>query len=260
MADISSTLAQLPLLRGMEEDALSAVATAGVPIRLAAGDVLVRQGELGDTLYLLMTGALVARVRPSEGDVEPRAVAWIMPGEVVGELALLASIPRSADVVAIEDSSLLMFDRVHALGLLGAHPVFARRVMAQIATRLAHTVAAPASGQGSSRERVSAWRLKAGSEAALRAALAAAPTGVPRVFAASGVRRVRFYQRDRLLVRVWSAEGMTEDTVDPAALDAIASLTATIWPLLEEPGEEAGAGELIYEWLASAMPASDGGA
>ena len=252
MAEISTTLAQLPLLRGLDEDALAGVAAAGVLIRLAAGDVLVRQGDIGDTLYLLMTGALRARVNAPDGDAEPHTVAFIMPGEVVGELALLASVPRSADVVAVEDSSLLMFDRVHALGLLGAHPVLARRVMAQIAARLAHTVATSRPEQRHTHEGVSAWRLKVGGEATLRRALTAVPAEIYSALAASEVRSVRIFQHDRTVVRVWTATGKDGDAPDPAAIDAIASLTATFWPLLEEPGEEEGACALLYEWQASA--------
>jgi thiol peroxidase len=139
MADLNATLAGLPLLHGLDEEALRAIAAAGEPMWLAAGDMLIRQGDMGDTLYLLLSGALrvqFSQQRLSAGLATPPA---IMPGELAGELALLASLPRSADVVAVEASMLLMFDRVHALGLLGAHPALARRVMAQIATRLAQS-------------------------------------------------------------------------------------------------------------------------
>lgn len=251
MADISATLAQLPLLRGLDEDALAAIAAAGVTIRLVAGDVLVRQGDVGDTLYLLLTGALRVRVSEPTSVAGYRTVASLAPGEVVGELALLASVPRSADVVAVEESSLLLFDRVHALGLLGAHPAIARRVMGQIATRLALAAPMAPAERRPTQGDVSMWQLKQGNEARLRPTLAAASDAVRASLAEHGVRSVRFFQHGRTLVRVWTAEGRAGDAPDPALVDAIASLTATIRPLLEEPDEEQGACVLVYEWRAS---------
>jgi CRP-like cAMP-binding protein len=247
MADISTTLAQLPLLRGLDEDALAAIAAAGVPIRLNSGDFLVRQGDLGDTLYLLLTGALLARVGSSAGDAASLTVATIMPGEVVGELALLASVPRSADVVATEESTLLMFDRVHALGLLGAHPAIARRVMGQIAARLAHAASISRPGRQPVLEGVSVWQLKAGNEAALRHALTSLPAERETLDQA-GMRSVQIFQRGRTIVTVWTAEGAPDPTF------AAESATAPIQSLFEEPDEEHGPCVLIHSWQAPGTP------
>jgi CRP-like cAMP-binding protein len=253
VADISTTLAQLPLLSGLGEEALTAIATAGTVIRLTAGDVLVRQGDIGDTLYLLLSGELRAQVNASTDEATYRAVASILPGEVVGELALLASIPRSADVVAVEESTLLMFDRVHALALLGAHPSFARRVMGQIAMRLAQTTAAPQFDWSPSRERVRVWQLKAGNEAMLRQALASVPAEAHDAFIGSGMRSVQIFQRDRTVVEIWTAMGKASDGPDPVAADADTLLMGAIRPLLEYPDEAQGPCALVYDWYASGI-------
>jgi hypothetical protein len=63
---------------------------------------------------------------------------------------------------------------------------------------------------------------------------------------------MRVYQHGRTVVRVWTAEGNAGGVPDPIVADAVASVTATIRPLLEEPDEDQGACALIYDWHASA--------
>jgi hypothetical protein len=146
-----------------------------------------------------------------------------------------------------------MFDRVHALALLGAHPSFARRVMGQIATRLAHTTSAPQFEWSPSHERVSVWQLKAGTEAMLRQALDSVPAEAHAAFIGSGMRSVRIFQRGRTVVQVWTAAGETSHGPDPVATDADTALMATIRPLLDEPDEAQGACALVYDWRASGI-------
>ncbi len=254
MADISSTLAQLPLLRGFDEDALAAIATGGVPIQLAAGDVLFQQGDLGDTLYLLLSGALRVRAGSPAGGAAPHTIASIVPGEVVGELALLASVPRSADVVAVEESSLLMFDRVHALGLFGAHPALTRRVMGQIATRLAQAAAASRPEGQPAHQGVSVRQLQAGKEAELRPAVASLLAAERESLIQAGVRSVQIFQRGRMVVTVWSAVENAAGTPDPLFAYATGPAAAALESLFKRPSEEQGACALVHSWQASDTP------
>ncbi|WP_426567021.1 cyclic nucleotide-binding domain-containing protein [Angustibacter sp. McL0619] len=62
--------------------------------RLRAGEVLTRQGELGDELYLLLDGVLSV-------DVDGRAVAEVGPGAVLGERALLEQGRRTSTLTAV---------------------------------------------------------------------------------------------------------------------------------------------------------------
>lgn len=69
---------------------------------LRRGEILFREGEQGDTLFLLSRGRLRAVV--CRDRVEPSVVGEIAAGEILGELAVLCAAPRSATVVAIRDS------------------------------------------------------------------------------------------------------------------------------------------------------------
>ncbi len=67
-------------------------------------DVLVRQGEPGDAMYLVLEG--LVRVRAIIGDKE-NTLAYLKEGDFFGEISLFDHGPRSADVIANQDSVLL---------------------------------------------------------------------------------------------------------------------------------------------------------
>ncbi len=73
------------------------------------GDMIVRQGEPGDALYIILAGTVLVSRRDEGG--ERTDVAHLGPGECFGEMALLAGMPRTADVTAFTDLSLLRLSR-----------------------------------------------------------------------------------------------------------------------------------------------------
>ncbi|MGH9139571.1 MAG: cyclic nucleotide-binding and patatin-like phospholipase domain-containing protein [Vicinamibacterales bacterium] len=76
---------------------------------LNGGDVLFRQGDVGDAMYLVITGKLEALNEATGG--EPESLGEISRGEWVGEMAVLTGDPRSATIRAKRDSSLVRFSR-----------------------------------------------------------------------------------------------------------------------------------------------------
>src|SRR5258705_13655576 len=73
---------------------------------LMRGQMLVAQGEPSDSLFMVLNGALAVR---RTGNLEP--IAELRAGEVVGEIGFFANIPRTADVIAIRDTSVLVLTR-----------------------------------------------------------------------------------------------------------------------------------------------------
>ncbi len=92
------------LLSLLPATAREALIAAGRSLHLRAGETLVRQGDPGDTLYVLRSGSLAVQHPGSP----PFALG---AGSVVGELALLTGAPRSATVVARRDSALVALTR-----------------------------------------------------------------------------------------------------------------------------------------------------
>lgn len=93
-------LAALPLLNGAPEQRLRAAAARLEAGTAVAGDVLGREGEEGDTFWLLLEGRVSVTIAG-------RHVADAGPGSILGELALLRRLPRSATVTALEDCRFL---------------------------------------------------------------------------------------------------------------------------------------------------------
>src|SRR4051794_39357150 len=93
-------------------------------VTVHAGEWLFRQGDPGDSLYVVLTGRLEIVIEGAEG--EPVKVIRILGrGDSVGELALLTESPRSASVRARRDSELLYVTRDHFAKLLDERPEFA---------------------------------------------------------------------------------------------------------------------------------------
>ncbi len=97
--------------------------------RVAAGDVVVRQGDSGDLFYLVEKGRL--RV-----EIDGRPVGDLGPGEAFGEIALLRDIPRTATVVAVEDTSLAGLERDEFIAAVTGHAPSREAADSVIAQRL----------------------------------------------------------------------------------------------------------------------------
>jgi NTE family protein len=100
-------LASAPLLAGAEHGTIDELAQHVRPVRVHAGELVIREGEDADRLYIVRTGRLRVLVEREDG---PRAVRELGPGAAIGELALLTGSARSATVQAIRDSELLELD------------------------------------------------------------------------------------------------------------------------------------------------------
>jgi len=103
--------------------------------RLPGGDVLFRQGDPGDALYILLSGRLRAVAEDPDGG--RRVLNDMGPGECVGEMALLTGDPRSATVLAVRDSQLVRISSEAWETIRERYP----RVLLGMATTLARRLA-----------------------------------------------------------------------------------------------------------------------
>jgi NTE family protein len=103
-------------------------------LELDGGDTLLRQGEPGDSMYLLVGGRLRAYVDDDDGVRQP--VREIGRGEVVGEISLYTDEPRSTTLVAVRDSVLVRLGKADFLRLLAGHPALSAALTRSIVHRL----------------------------------------------------------------------------------------------------------------------------
>jgi len=118
----------LPIFAGLPPARLEAAAAELKPIDVAAGTVMVRQGDPADRLYFIVDGRFeVTQVPPAGG--EPRHLRTMGPDELFGEIGLLARSPRTATVTATDDGHLLSLDGAPFLALVGSGPGLTSRLL-----------------------------------------------------------------------------------------------------------------------------------
>lgn len=111
-----------PLLRALSGSTQRALADQLKPTMLEGGQLLFREKDFSDALYLVESGRL--RVFRVGDDGRETTVAEIGPGELVGEMGLLDGAPRSASVQALEPARLWRLDRSGFFALAQSDPGF----------------------------------------------------------------------------------------------------------------------------------------
>lgn len=122
-------LHQVPLFSACSRKDLQLVARRAEEVRVAAGKVLVTEGETGHEFFVILDG--MARVSR-----QGRRVNTLGPGAAFGELALLDKAPRNATVVADSDMELVVLGQREFAGIIDEVPGFARKLLAGMAKRL----------------------------------------------------------------------------------------------------------------------------
>jgi MFS family permease len=126
---------ELQLLRGIDifrplpPPVLESLARALVPVNVAAGREVFRQGELGDRFYIVLDG-------DTEIVADGRVVAVTGPGGYFGEIALLRDVPRTATVRAKEDAELRALERDDFIAAVTGHAASAEAADSVVASRL----------------------------------------------------------------------------------------------------------------------------
>jgi CRP-like cAMP-binding protein len=103
---------------------------AGAPVRaFKAGDVIFRQGEVAEELFVIQSGTVEIRLGNRLLDRLPER-------SIFGEMALIERSPRSATAVAATDTTLVPVSEKQFLFLVSRTPYFALNVMRVLAHRL----------------------------------------------------------------------------------------------------------------------------
>lgn len=123
--------------RQMRVSELDEILTLAVERRVGKGATIFEKGDAGSSLMAVLIG----RVRIGTVSVDGKEVTLNVmgPGEIFGEIALLDGKPRSADAVALDDTTLLVVERRHFLPLLMRHEGLAERVLVVLCDRLRQT-------------------------------------------------------------------------------------------------------------------------
>lgn len=126
------------LFENQPAEVIRAVLAQGQLVEFGPGEVVFRQGEEGDRLFVVKSGVLEVVATPTDGS-DPTVVAYLGTGEVIGELALLTGSPRSATVRSPEHAVLFAVDKAVFLDLMDVLPAFSRNLCVVLAKRLETT-------------------------------------------------------------------------------------------------------------------------
>ncbi len=99
----------------------------------AAGEVLFREGEKGEDMYVIQSG--VVQISKRVGEVD-RPLASLGRGEFVGEMAILNDKPRTATAVVVEDARCLVIDGQTLEHMVSNSSEIALRLVKKLARRL----------------------------------------------------------------------------------------------------------------------------
>jgi putative peptide zinc metalloprotease protein len=124
-------LRRLPLFAELDGLQIQHVAAQLREEEFEAGVTFIRQGELGETFYLIESGRIEVLVATDEGE---KTVVERGPGEYVGEIALLLSVPRTASVRTLEPTRLLTLQKSDFDRLVSNH-LFVSRGLEQESSR-----------------------------------------------------------------------------------------------------------------------------
>jgi len=122
-------LRSLRIFHALPAPALEGLARSVEPVGLAAGDVLIREGQQGDCFYAIADGRLEVTI----GGVY---IATKVRGDGVGEIALLYNVPRTATVTAASPATVFALTRVAFLAAVAGHAATARAATAVADERL----------------------------------------------------------------------------------------------------------------------------
>ena len=132
LAEASDLLGRIDFVRALSAEARQTLAERARFQEFGPSQAVVRQGEQGETLYLVARGELAVRVLVESGEKE---VARLGRGALFGEMSVLTGEPRTATVISIGESGLLAVDRDAFERILFREPELAQSLAEVIARR-----------------------------------------------------------------------------------------------------------------------------
>lgn len=131
-------LRNIPLFAKIEPAKLKLLAFTSERLSFDSGQELFSQGDDGDAAYIVISGSADVVVSTEAG---PLTVATLGRNDIVGEIAILCDVPRTATVRATEPLEALRISKDLFFRLIKEFPEIAIQIMRELAERLDRTTA-----------------------------------------------------------------------------------------------------------------------
>lgn len=131
-------LRKIPLFAKIEPSKLKLLAFTSERLTFGPGQELFRQGDVGDKAYVIIDGEADVLVDSEGGEL---VVAKLGKNDIVGEIAILIDVPRTATVRARTELATLVVTKESFLEMAAESPDVAIEIMRELAQRLVDTTA-----------------------------------------------------------------------------------------------------------------------
>ncbi len=133
----SETLRNVRLFESLDKDELNALSDLTFVRTFEKDNVIIWAEDEGDALFIIADGQVKVSIVSEDG--REVILSLLSKNAVFGELSLLDGRPRSANVIAIEETQLVMLRRSDFLELIKKTPSIAVALLAELASRLRKT-------------------------------------------------------------------------------------------------------------------------
>lgn len=130
------TLRQIPLFAKVDPSKIKLLAFTSERLTFQQGEILCQQGEMGDAAYVIISGKADVVVDTPTG---PITVASMQKNDVVGEIAILINIPRTATIQAASELTTLRITKDLFLRTITEFPEMSVEMMRVLAEKLVRT-------------------------------------------------------------------------------------------------------------------------
>jgi small-conductance mechanosensitive channel/CRP-like cAMP-binding protein len=146
---IADRLSAVDIFSPLSPDELRQLAKATAGHVFAPGETLIRAGDEGSSMFVVHSGRVAVQV-PDRGG--PRTVAELIEGNFFGEMALFTGEPRTANIVALEETEVLEIGHTAMKHIFETNPSLAESISWTISERQAALAKDSASAQPSIQE------------------------------------------------------------------------------------------------------------
>ena len=129
-------LRQIPLFAKIEPSKLKLLAFTSERLKFRADEELFHQGDIGDSAYIVIGGQADVLLSTDRGQV---VVSTVKRNDIVGEVAILCDVPRTATVKAKEDLEVLKISKDLFFRMISEFPQMSVEIMRELASRLDRT-------------------------------------------------------------------------------------------------------------------------
>jgi CRP-like cAMP-binding protein len=137
MSAETSYLSLITLFSKLSPDELSVIAEQLKQRSFAAGEVIFRQGELGDAMFIIRSGRV--RIYSRDAGGKELTLNVYEKGEFFGEFSIIDGEPRSASAQAVDPTESLVLRNQDLTAILSEHPGIAISLMRGLVSRLRYT-------------------------------------------------------------------------------------------------------------------------